>query len=78
MIDVKWQDGSPQTPAQLGNDGAFVNKDYAKAQDIKVGSPLSVQTPTGSVMHLTLRGIYAPPKGGSPYGDVTISQARFD
>ena len=52
VIDVKWQDGSPQTPAQLGNDGAFVNKDYAKAQDLKVGSPLSVQTPTGSVMHL--------------------------
>jgi putative ABC transport system permease protein len=78
VIDVKWQDGSPQTPAQLGNDGAFVNKDYAKAQHLAVGSPLSVQTPTGSVMHLTLRGIFAPPKGGSPYGDVTISQARFD
>jgi hypothetical protein len=78
VINVKWQDGSPQTPAQLANDGAFVNKDYAKAQNLKVGSPLSVQTPTGAVMHLTLRGIFAPPKGGSPYGDVTISQARFD
>jgi putative ABC transport system permease protein len=78
VIDLKWQDGSPQTPAQLGNDGAFVNRDYAKAQDLKVGSPLSVQTPTGSVMHLILRGIFAPPKGGSPYGDVTISTPRFD
>jgi putative ABC transport system permease protein len=78
VINVKWQDGSPQTPAQLGNDGAFVNKDYAKAQNIKVGSPLAVQTPTGSVMHLTLKGIFAPPKGGSPFGDVTISTQRFD
>ena len=26
----------------------------------------------------TLKGIFAPPKGGSPYGDVTISQQRFD
>ncbi len=29
-------------------------------------------------MHLVLRGIYSPPKGGSPYGDVTISTQRFD
>jgi putative ABC transport system permease protein len=78
VIDVKWQDGSPLTPAQLGNDGAFVSHDYANAQHITVGSPLSVKTPTGSVMHLTLRGIFSPPKGGSPYGDVTISQSRFD
>jgi ABC-type antimicrobial peptide transport system permease subunit len=25
-----------------------------------------------------VRGIFAPPKGGSPYGDVTISTQRFD
>ena len=35
-------------------------------------------TPSGLRLHLTLRGIYAPPKGGSPYGDVTISSALFD
>jgi putative ABC transport system permease protein len=29
-------------------------------------------------LHLVLKGIFAPPKGGSPYGDVTISQQRFD
>jgi ABC-type antimicrobial peptide transport system permease subunit len=29
-------------------------------------------------MHLYIRGIFEPPKGGSPYGDVTISTARFD
>jgi ABC-type antimicrobial peptide transport system permease subunit len=29
-------------------------------------------------MHLRVRGIFAPPKGGSPYGDVTISTQRFD
>ena len=45
VINVKWQDGSPQTPAQLGNDGAFVNKDYAKAQHLKVGSPLDGSDP---------------------------------
>jgi putative ABC transport system permease protein len=78
VINVKWQDGSPQTPAQLGNDGAFVSHDYAKAQHLQVGSPISVQTPTGAILHLRLRGIFSPPKGGTPYGDVTISTQRFD
>ena len=28
-------------------------------------------------MHLDVRGIFAPPKGGSPYGDVTISSTAL-
>jgi putative ABC transport system permease protein len=78
VISVKWKDGSPQTPAQLGADGAFVSNDYANAQHLHVGSPLSVLTPTGTRLNLVLRGIFSPPKGGSPYGDVTISTPRFD
>jgi putative ABC transport system permease protein len=78
VISVKWKAGSPQTPAQLGADGAFVNKDYANAQHLHSGSPLTVETPNGTTLHLTLRGITDPPKGGSPYGDVAISVARFD
>jgi len=77
-IKVDWQNGGPDTPAQLGNDGAFVGKDYAKAQHLQVGSPLSVQTPSGRFLHLKLIGITNPPKGASPYGDVSISQALFD
>jgi putative ABC transport system permease protein len=37
-----------------------------------------VLTPSGKRLALTLIGISAPPKGGSPYGDVTISTATFD
>jgi putative ABC transport system permease protein len=29
-------------------------------------------------MRLQIRGVFAPPKGGAPYGDVTISTTRFD
>jgi putative ABC transport system permease protein len=78
VIDVKWQHGSPATPAELGASGAFVSKAYAKELHLHVGSPIAVETPTGRVMHLQLRGIYEPPKGGAPYGDVTISTQRFD
>jgi len=77
-IKVDWTHGSPQTPAQLGSDGAFVDKSYANAQHLHVGSPLSVETPTGRFLHLTLVGVSNPRSGASPYGDVSISQALFD
>jgi putative ABC transport system permease protein len=78
VIAITWKHGSPQVPAQLGDDGAFVSTSYASAQHLHVGSPLTVVTPTGSNLHLTLRGITDPPKGGNPYGDVTISAGLFD
>ena len=78
VIKVDWKVGSQQTPGELGSKGAFVSSDYANAEHLHVGSPLAVETPTGQTLHLTLDGITNPPKGGSPYGDVAISQARFD
>jgi len=77
-IKIDWTQGGPQIPAQLGSDGAFVGKDYAKAQHLQIGSALSVETPRGRMLHLKLAGITNPPKGASPYGDISISQALFD
>jgi putative ABC transport system permease protein len=78
VISVGWQAGGPQTPGQLGSDGTFVSKDFANSHHLHVGSPLSVKTPGGATLHLTVRGIDAPPKGGAPYGEITISSTRFD
>jgi putative ABC transport system permease protein len=78
VIVVPWKDGSQATPGQLGENGAFVAKSYAKKHHLSVGSPIAVEVPSGKTLHLVLRGIFAPPKGGSPYGDVTISTQRFD
>jgi putative ABC transport system permease protein len=78
VVDVKWQVGSPAVPAQLGRNGAFVPKAYAKSHQLSACSRIAVETPTGQILHLVVRGIFAPPKGGSPYGDVTMSAARFD
>jgi putative ABC transport system permease protein len=77
VITVKWDAGSQATPSQLGQNGTFVSKSYAKANHLAVGSTLNVEAPTGHVMSLDVRGIYAPPKGGSVYGDVAISTQRF-
>lgn len=78
VIKVKWQVGSQAVPGQLGTDGTFVSKDYAKSKHLRAGSTVNVKTPSGRIMRLSVRGIYAPPKGGSPYGDLTISTTRFD
>ena len=78
LVNVKWHAGSAAVPGELEENGAFVSKDYADSQHLHVGSPIDVQTTAGQVMHLQIRGIFAPPKGGSPYGDVTISTQRFD
>jgi putative ABC transport system permease protein len=78
VISVKWKVGSQQTPAELGANGAFVSEAYASARGLHVGSSFSVLTPGGTRVHLILRGITSPPKGGSPYGDVTISTGTFD
>ncbi len=78
VIKVDWKDGSQAVTARLGMDGAFVPKDYAKSHHLVVGSPLKVETPTGRVLNLKVLGITNPPQGGSPYGDVTISQQLFD
>jgi putative ABC transport system permease protein len=77
-IRIDWLQGGVGVPARLGKDGAFVEKDYAKDHHLRVGSPIAVTTPTGKVLHLRLKGVFDPPKGGSPFGTVTMSDATFD
>jgi putative ABC transport system permease protein len=77
-IRIDWLRGGTSVPARLGEDGAFVDEDYAKDHHLKIGSPIAVKTPAGQVLHLRLKGIFDPPKGGSPFGDVTMSAATFD
>jgi putative ABC transport system permease protein len=77
-VGIKWLHGGTSVPAELGQTGAFVSNDYAKDHDLKLGSPIAVKTPTGQLLRLRLKGIFDPPKGGSPFGDVTMSAATFD
>jgi putative ABC transport system permease protein len=78
VIDLDWQDGSPTTIDDLGANGAVVSKAYAKDHDLTVGSPIVVLTPTGQALPLVIKGIFDPPTGGSPFGNVTVSSGTFD
>jgi putative ABC transport system permease protein len=77
-IAITWYEGSEEVPARLGEDGAFVTRDYAEDEELTVGSPLEIVTPTGETLALTVEGVWEEPKGGSPFGEVSISHAAFD
>ena len=77
-VGLKWSDGNENVPAELGDNGVIVLDRYAKDHSLTVGSPLQLKTPTGKVVHLQVEGIADPPKGGSPFGEVTVSTAVFD
>jgi putative ABC transport system permease protein len=78
VVDATWSSGSGDVAARLGRDGAFVKKAYAEDNALTLGSPLTLKTPTGAVLRVHVIGIFDEPKGGSPFGDISISLATFD
>ena len=78
VIEIDWTQGSDAVPGQLGADGAFVDTKYAKRHHLSLGSSFELETPTGKTLVLQLKGLYKLPKGGGPFGQVTISTKAFD
>jgi putative ABC transport system permease protein len=54
---LHWDHGSDATLASLGSTGTVLNKGYVSGTNLKVGSVLTVQTPSGRKIKLTVRGI---------------------
>jgi putative ABC transport system permease protein len=78
MFNLDWQAGSSRVLATLGDDGAFVDKDYAKSHHLGLGSPVQLTFASGAQQTFSVDGIFDPPTGGSPFGRVTISAAAWD
>ena len=77
-IELAWKDGSQDVLAELGADGAFVDDGYADDHGLRVGSPIEMTFPNGTKATYTVKGIFDPPTGGSPFGNVTISTSSWD
>jgi ABC-type antimicrobial peptide transport system permease subunit len=77
-IALDWSEGSQAVYSQLGEDGAFIDDGFAEDHNLRVGSPIKVTAPDGTVVPLVIKGIFDPPPGGSPFGIVTFSAATFD
>ncbi len=71
----EWTAGSL---SKLGADGALVTKSYAKDQHLKLGSGVTIKTPSGTTATVVVRGIYDPPAQNPLLGDVSVSQQSFD
>jgi putative ABC transport system permease protein len=78
VFNLDWTHGSASVMANLGTDGAFVDKDYAKSHHLDIGSPVPLTFSDGSQELLNVKGIFDPPTGGSPFGRVTMSTTVFD
>ncbi len=78
VVDIAWASGSDSVPGELGRDGAFITKRYAEDNALQTGSALTVETPNGKSLRLHVEGVIDPPKGGSPFGQVSISTGVFD
>jgi putative ABC transport system permease protein len=78
VIALDWKHGSQAVLASLGTTGAFTDDGYAKKHHLSLGSPIPITTPTGDHLTLTVRGIFKPPAGGSPFGPITMSSATWD
>jgi putative ABC transport system permease protein len=77
-IELDWTEGSQAVYSELGQDGAFIDNDFAEKHNLTVGSTIKVTVPSGAIVPLVIKGIFDPPAGGSPFGIVTFSSATFD
>jgi putative ABC transport system permease protein len=78
IFNVKWKQGTNAVLGSLGDNGAFVDENYAKSHHLRIGSPVDLTFASGEHKQFTVKGIFKPPTGGSPFGPVTISSATWD
>ena len=78
VFKLNWTHGDASVLANLGEDGAFVDKGYAKSHHLDIGSPVPLTFSDGTKELLNVKGIFDPPTGGSPFGRVTMSTTVFD
>jgi putative ABC transport system permease protein len=78
VIDMDWKEGSQEVFSTLGQDGVFVDDGTADDEGLTIGSPLTVTFPNGTSRRFAVKGIFDPPAGGSPFGEVTMSSEVWD
>ena len=78
IFQLDWTAGSQATFDTLGPTGAFTDKDFAKDHDLALGSKFTMLVPGGEQPEFTIKGIFDPPAGGSPFGVITIAASTFD
>lgn len=78
VLSLDWKLGSQETLASLGDSGAFVDEGYADKHKLAIGSQVALTFANGLTRPFTVKGVFDPPTGGSPFGPITISAAAWD
>jgi putative ABC transport system permease protein len=76
--NFEWVDGSDAVLADMGDNGAIVDKDFAEDKGLSVGDTFSALVPSGKEVPLRLIGIYKPPPFYPLLGNVSIPKSTFD
>ena len=76
MYHVDWDSGTNATLGALGSTGTVLNKTFASAHHYRVGETLSVLTPSGGHVRLTVRGIATDDVGLLTDLTITLGLAR--
>jgi putative ABC transport system permease protein len=78
VYDLRWQEGSDDVAADLGDAGAIIPDNVAEEKDLAMGDTLKVRSTDDKQRFFVIRGIYE----GSPFypllGTASISQEAFD
>jgi len=78
VVRLDWDAGSAASLAQLGADGAVLQRDFATDHDLRIGSRFGLETAQGRKLEFTVKGIYTPPGVDSILAPIAISRETFD
>ena len=73
-----WVEGSDEVLAEMGENGAIVDKDFAEDKNLTQGDAFAVVAPSGKRLIARVVGIYKPPPFYPILGTVSIPKATFD
>jgi putative ABC transport system permease protein len=77
-VAMDWTQGDNSVPGRLGDDGFFASKKYVEDHHLRLGSPITLEFPSGKKVSVRLKGVWKEPNGGSPFAHVSISTKLFD
>jgi putative ABC transport system permease protein len=78
VYNFDWVDGSNAVLSDLGDNGAILDESFASDHDLRVGSPFTMQSPTGKTLELEVKGIYDAPAFWQMLGVVSVPVEIFD
>ena len=73
-----WKEGSDETLATLGENGAILDDDFASEKDLAVGDTFTVLSVDNKRAEFEVKGIYEPPPFYPLLGSVSITESAFD